>query len=154
MANGPEHLRVYVDANVLITGVAQGLYAASHVLLVAANVTPLNLLTTEVGRRESFRNVEEKVPKALPELEEVFEHSITVVPNPGREREEEFFALADEKDAVHLAAAVDNSCKYLTSYNLDDFSPGHPDVEVVEPGDLLVQMREIITPEVFRRSPW
>jgi hypothetical protein len=30
----------------------------------------------------------------------------------------------------------------LTTYNLDDYKPGHPDLEVVRPGALVRRVRE------------
>jgi predicted nucleic acid-binding protein len=156
MAPAPPHLRVYVDANVFFSGVVatNGPFAASHVLLVTSNISPLELVCAEMSVLESRRNLEEKVPEAISDLEVIIEHGVTVVPDPSPEREREFFEYADRKDAIHLAAAVDNECGYLATYNLSDFSAEELEIEVVEPGVIVGSMRQVFTPGIFTDPSW
>jgi predicted nucleic acid-binding protein len=151
---GPRRLRIYVDADVLIAGAAGSPYGASHVLLVTANVTPLTLISAETAVLESRKNVEEKLPDARSALDDVIKHSVRRVDDPDPRLENRFRDLADDKDAIHLAAAVVYDCKYLVTYNVDDYRPGHEGVEVVRPGVLVQQLREVITPAVFSGEVW
>jgi predicted nucleic acid-binding protein len=155
MAFGPEFLRVYIDANVLVTGIAtEDPFAASPVLL-ANDIAPIELIISEVGVDEARRNVEQLVADGLQELDTVIKYCVTVVPSPSLERRRQFFRRADVKDAAHLASAVDHDCRYLATYNTSDFEPGHPKVRVEEPGELVRRMREIISANVFlRHEEW
>lgn len=156
MVYGPAFLRVYVDANVLVTGLAtDDAFAASPVLLATNDITPISLIISEIGAQEVRENIRDLVPDALTELDTVLNYCVTVVPGPSPERQRQFFRRADVKDAAHLASAVDYDCRYLVTYNTSDFEPGHRDVKVEEPGDLLNRMRDVISPGVFlHHSRW
>lgn len=147
-------LRIYVDADALIAGAAGAPFGAAHVLLVGENFIPIELICAETAILEATRNVEEKLPEALPALEDIIEYSIQRVDDPAPQVEERFCNFADPKDAIHLAAATVYDCKYLTTYNGVDYEPGHPAVEVVEPGVLVKKLREVITPAVFSEGIW
>ena len=46
------------------------------------------------------------------------------------------------KDLPHLVAALEQDCAYLTTYNVDDYEPGHPEIEVFRPGGLVRRVRK------------
>jgi hypothetical protein len=38
--------------------------------------------------------------------------------------------------------ALQEGCRYLTTYNVEDYEPGHSEVQVVRPGRLVRRARE------------
>lgn len=144
-----DRLRAYVDADVLLAGAAtDSNRAASFVVLTASELTLIDLVASQVVLDECNRNLERLVANAsqLQSLEEtlngIVERSIDVVAPPRPQVEDEFKALADDKDATHLAAAVEHRCPFLVTYNVRDYQPGHEAVTVIEPGTLVRRMRE------------
>lgn len=151
---GSKRLRVYVDADVLTAAAAGDPFGAPSVLLIGADVTPLDFICAETAALESTRNVDQKLPEARSALDDLIEHGVRRVDDPAPEVEDEFCERADDKDAIHLAAAVVYDCRYLVTYNVDDYQPGHPDVEVVRPGALVRRLRGLITPTLFEAEVW
>ncbi|MFB6098967.1 MAG: PIN domain-containing protein [Salinibacter sp.] len=151
---GSKRLRIYVDADVLMAAAAGDPFGAPSVLVISANVTPLGLLCAETAVLESTRNVDQKLPEARSALDDLIEHGVHRVDDPAPDLEDEFCARADDKDAIHLAAAVVHDCRYLATYNVEDYQPGHPDVEVVRPGRLVEKLRGLITPALFEAEVW
>ena len=147
-------MRVYVDANVLVTAAFSGdPYSASRVLFMSENIGPLELFCAQTSVDEGIRNIKEKVPEAVDDLHAIIDYGMTVVEDPSRERERELLDFADQKDAIHLAAAIDNNCGYLATYNTDDFYAEDLDeIEVVEPGKIVASMREVFTSVVFSQG--
>ena len=154
MPDGPRRLRIYADADVIMAAAGGDFYGAPSVLLVSANVAPITFVCAETAVLESRRNVKEKIPEALPDLNEIIEWTLMRVPDPETELEERFCDLADEKDAIHLATAVVYDCKYLVTYNESDYQPGHPEVTVVSPADLVKKLRATLPPAVFSEEIW
>jgi hypothetical protein len=46
------------------------------------------------------------------------------------------------KTSPHLIAALEQGCAYLTTYNVDDYEPGHPEIDVFRPGAPVQRVRE------------
>ena len=144
-----DRLRAYIDADVLLAGATTDRNrSASLVVLAASDITLIDLVASQVVLDECTRNLERLVANAsqLQALEDTLndlvERSIDIVDPPRLKVETEFKALADDKDATHLAAAVEHRCPFLVTYNVRDYQPGHEDVTVVEPGTLVRRMRE------------
>jgi len=154
MAEVPRRLRVYVDADVLIAGVAGSIYGAPSILLVSASVTSITLVCAETAVLKARRNAEDKLPDALGDLDEVIEWTLMRVEDPEPEIEENFCDYADQKDAIHLAAATVYDCKYLVTYNESDYKPGHPDVTVVSPGNSVKKLRATMSTMLFGEEIW
>ena len=154
MPDEPRRLRVYVDADIIMAAAGGDLYGAPSVLLVSGSIAPITFVCAETAVLESQRNVEENISDALPDLHEIIQWTLMRVPDPEPELEERFCEFSDEKDAIHLAAAVVYDCKYLVTYNESDYQPGHPDITVVSPGDPVKKLRATLSPAVFSEEIW
>jgi len=148
MAAFPSGLRIYIDADVLRSGITtENSTAASAVLLTLSEATVIELITSDVPLDECERNLASLTDgPALRELSEDFraivQRSVTVVDPPGTGALREMQAQADPKDLPHLVAAVQHGCPLLVTRNVTDYQPGHSDVDVVTPGELVRRIRE------------
>lgn len=140
-----DSLQIFIDADVLFAAAnAAAETSASLVLLKASQYTLLNAITSDLVIEETQRNVLKKFPKSIPALHQLVTNSITVIPTPALQRLINLKGLADPKDIPILAAAVASQCRYLVTFNIRHFQPGHPDVNVVQPGTLLKEIRKTI----------
>lgn len=146
MADTSDRLRVYVDADVLLASAASpSSHSAGQVVLSLSEITLLDGITSELAVEECRRNLEEKLPAATETFELLVKRSLEVVSAPSQEVVRRHAGLADWKDVPHLACALEHNCAYLVTYNTGDFEPGHPDVQVVRPGELVRRVRERLT---------
>lgn len=137
------HLRVYFDADVLFAGATSPSdYSASQVLLTLSEITLIEGVTSEVAIEECQRNLEAKLSAATADFERLVGRALSIVEAPNREALLPHVGRADWKDLSHLVAARQQDCPYLTTYNIRDYEPGHPDVEVLRPGVLVRRVRE------------
>jgi hypothetical protein len=51
---------------------------------------------------------------------------------------------ADPKDLSILVATLREGCPCLVTFNVRHFQPGHPDVTVLQPGEFLSQVRDLL----------
>jgi predicted nucleic acid-binding protein len=136
-------LRVYVDADVLLSGAASpAAHSASQVVLSLSEITLIDALTSELAVDECIRNLEAKVPEAVSTFELLIERALDIVPAPSEKSVRALAGQADWKDVPHLACAVRERCSYLATFNTSDYTPGHPDVEVLRPGPLVRRVRD------------
>lgn len=143
-----ERLRVYVDADVLLAGIAtENPSAASRVVLEASELTLLDLVAGRTVLDECDRNLGELISegRALEELrrslQEVVDRAVEVVEDPNSLTP---IPETDPKDVIHLTCAVEHNCDFLVTYNVSDYPRSHAGVTVVEPGTLVKRIREQI----------
>jgi len=143
-----DRLRVYIDADVLLAGIAtENPSAASRVILEASELTLLDLIASQRVLDECNRNLGEVAPdeSVLASLRQSFreavDRAVEVVGDP-----ESLSAISgtDPKDVIHLTSAAAHNCDFLVTYNLSDYPRSHEDVTVVEPGTLVRRIREQI----------
>jgi predicted nucleic acid-binding protein len=137
-------LRVFFDADVLIAGAASAT-GASHVLLRLSEFGLIEGLTCDQVLREADRNLEAKLPAALPAFRAIIAAaSIAVVPEVGQEARETLRGRAHEDDLPILAAALAGESDYLTTFNVRHYrvSPGR--LRVSRPGDVLAALRRAL----------
>lgn len=148
MTESKDRLRVYIDADVLLAGIAtENPSAASRVILEASELTLLDLIASQKVLDECDRNLGEVAPKesVLESLRRSFRQAVgravEVVGDP-----ESFSGIpgTDPKDVIHLTSAVAHNCDFLVTYNLSDYPRSHEGVTVVEPGTLVRRIREQI----------
>lgn len=149
MAASRTRLRAYVDANVLLSGAAtDNPSSASRVMLVASELTLLDLVACKRVLEECGRNLEHLVDndaqlQGLREtLDEIVSRSIEVVQTPSVEGVS--LPDTDPKDQVHLLSAVEQGCDCLVTLNPKDFPEDYEGVSIVEPGTLVKRIREQI----------
>jgi hypothetical protein len=140
---GQDQLGIYIDADVLFAGASSPSdHSASQVLLTLSEITLIEGITSQLAIDECRRNLEAKLPGATGDFERLVRRSLSVEEPPSRKALLPHSGLADWKDLPHLVSALQADCRYLTTYNLDDYKPGHPDLEVVRPGALVRRVRE------------
>jgi len=136
-------LKVFVDADVLFAGAASpSEHSASLLVLRLSEITLIDAITSEQAITEATRNLQKKLPQALPVFQHLVARSLTVTPSPAREDLRDFTDLADPKDLPILVAAIREECDWLVTFNTRHYRPGHPGVTVLRPGDFILRVRE------------
>jgi len=137
--------RVFVDANVLFAGAASpSEHGASLVILRMGEITLIEALTSQQVIVEAERNLEEKLPQALPAFRLLVSRCLRVVPDPRPEDLMPHAGIADPKDLPILVAAVREGCPWLVTFNVRHFQPGHPNVTILRPGDFVLHVRGLL----------
>ena len=93
---------------------------------------------------EVERNLEEKMPAAMPAFRMLVRRCLHVVPDPTAAEIRALSKAADPKDVPILVAAVHEGCVYLITYNIRHFQPGVESVTVLKPGDLAQRVRYLL----------
>lgn len=136
-------LRVFVDADVLFAGASSPSdHSASQVVLTLSEITLVEGLTSELAVEECRRNLQAKMPEAVEDFDALVRRALSVRESPSREDLLRHVEQADWKDLPHLVSAQQAECRYLVTYNVGDYQPGHADVEVIRPGVLVRRVRE------------
>jgi predicted nucleic acid-binding protein len=145
MAGRSNKLRIFIDSDVLFAGSASpNEYSASLVILRMAEITLIEAGTSEQVIIEVNRNLEEKMPKAVPAFQMLVSRSLRVVSNPTIEEIRKYSYTANPKDLPILVAAVRESCSYLATYNIRHYQPGVENLTVLKPGDLVLRIRYLL----------
>lgn len=139
----PAKLRVFFDADVLIAGSASKTHSsASYILLQLAELTLIEGIICPYVREEVERNLKEKLPHSLPVFRMLVQTALIEVSDPPADSLKKWAGRADPKDLPVLGAAILHGCHYLVTFNSGDY-PDPPEVlEVVEPGELVQQVRK------------
>ena len=134
--------RLFIDADVLFAGAASpNEHSASLVLLRMAEITLIEAVTSQQVITEVTRNLEAKMPAALPAFHLLVKRSLRVVPDPTIDELDNFPPCANPKDLPIIAAAAREACTFLATYNTRHYQPGLPGLSVQKPGDLLLKIR-------------
>lgn len=142
----PNKLTVFVDSDVLFAGsAAPAEHSASQVVLALGEITLIDAYASEQVVAEVARNLAEKFPDALPAFHLIVQRSLTIVRDLEQSELRSYAGLADPADLPILAAAHRQGCRFLVSFNIRHYRPGHPDVVVLRPGDLILRIRDWIT---------
>ena len=137
--------RVWIDADVLFAGAASpSEHGASLMVLRMAEITLIEALASQQVITEAKRNLEAKLPHALPAFELIVSRCLRVLPDPLPADLVPYQHLADSKDVPILAAAVREKCQWLVTFNVRDYKPGHSSVQVVRPGEFILRVRELL----------
>lgn len=146
MAHHSPKPRIFIDTDVLFAGAASpNEHRASLVILRMAEITLIKAVTSEQVITEAERNLQEKMPAALPAFRLLVSRCLRVVADPTVDELKSLSKFADPKDLPILAAAVREGCAYLATYNIRHFQPGVENVTVLKPGDLIQQVRYLLS---------
>lgn len=144
-SSGEERLRVYVDADVLFAGVASGNpSSASQIILTLSELTLIDGVTSDLAVTEARRNLARKMPSTTEGFRQLVVAALSIVESPEADTLVRNRGRAAWHDLPHLMAAVDAECSYLTTFNVSDYTPGHPEVEIARPGRLVRRIRSTI----------
>jgi hypothetical protein len=137
--------RVLIDADVLFAGVAApSEHGASLTILRMAEITLIQAVAPQQVITEVERNLTAKLPAALPAFHLIVSRCLRVVADAQRAEVAALAGQADPLDLPILAAAVREHCRWLVTFNVRHYRPGHPDVQVLRPGDLLLRIRTVL----------
>lgn len=115
---------------------------ASHLLLQLGELGLIRALASEQVRREVARNLERKLPAALPAFLLLAEAAIQWVEDPAPGELDAWAGQADPKDLPILVAAIRERCTYLATFNVRHYQPATEEIRVERPGDLVIRLRE------------
>lgn len=139
----PREPRVFVDADVLFAGAAApSEHGASLTVLRMAEITLIAAITSQQAVAEAERSLAAKLPAALPTFRLIVGRCLSVVPDPAPADLAPYVGLADPADLPLLVAALREGCPWLVTFNLRHYRPGHPQVTVLQPGDLIRRVRD------------
>jgi predicted nucleic acid-binding protein len=141
----PAKPRIFIDADVLFAGAASpNEHSASNLLLRMAELTLIEAITSTQVITEVERNLQDKMPKALPAFQLLVSRSVRVVADTDAAELAEYAGLANLEDLPILVAAAREGCSLLATFNLRHYQPGHPSVAVLKPGDLVLRVRYLL----------
>lgn len=134
-----------MDADVLFAGAASpNEHSASNLILRMAELTLIEAITSTQVIVEVERNLQEKMPKALPAFQLLVSRSLKVVNDPDPTELAEYDGLANPEDLPILVAAVLEECSLLATFNVRHYQPGQSSVTVLKPGDLVLRIRYLL----------
>ena len=137
--------RVFVDADVLFAGCASpSEHGASLVLLRMAEITLIEAVVSQQVLTEVERNLQAKLPRALPAFHLIISRCLQVVPDPSQGDVQAHTGLAEAADLPILVAARQTGCPWLVTFNTRHYRPGLADVLVLPPGDFLLRVRDLL----------
>lgn len=138
-------LKVFFDADALIAGSASNT-GASFVLLQLCELGMLHGITSHQVVSECVRNIQNKLPEALPYFEKIIQSAIEVVDDPSRSSLADFAKMAHEKDLPILVSAIDNGVGFLVTFNVKHYRVAPPcTVIICRPGELLSRIRSMLS---------
>lgn len=113
---------IFADSSILIVGSASST-GASRVVLTLAEIGLFKLLISEQVLEECKRNLDKKIPKAIPIFDNIINKiNIEILPNPSLEEFLPYIDIIEAKDAPILAAALLVNADRLLSLNTKDFT--------------------------------
>jgi len=133
--------RLFIDADVLIAGSASAA-GASHILLHLSDLTIIEGIISQQVKMEAERNLQEKMPQALPAFRLLVQSAVRLVDDP---RENQLVSLqgqAHAEDLPLLAAALLHRCHYLVTFNVRHYHPEGEKIIVLRPGEFLYRLRQ------------
>lgn len=134
--------RVFLDADVLMAGISSSTdFAASLILIRLGEINVIEAVCSEQVVSEVQETLKEKMPQALESFKSLVEHSIEVKSNPSPMERERCNKLANKLNIPTLAVALREHCTWLATFNEQQYLPGHPDILIARPDDLVSRLR-------------
>lgn len=133
--------KVFFDSDALIAGSASR-RGASFVLLQLSELGLIQGFVSKKVTEECYKNIQNKLPDALPNFEAIVNHAVEIAGNPSQKELKKYIHMADKKDVPILVAAIQVKADFLVTFNTRDFFPdSKTGLNVVKPGDLLKKIR-------------
>jgi predicted nucleic acid-binding protein len=133
--------KVFFDSDALIAGSASR-QGAAFILLQLSELGLIQGFTSIKVIDECRKNLNIKLPDAVPTFEQIISHALTVLENLSKKETAEYSKMAQKKDLPILAVAMKIEAHFLVTFNTKDFYP-NPELGliVLEPGELLKRIR-------------
>jgi predicted nucleic acid-binding protein len=145
-ASRPPKPRVFIDADVLFAASASpSAYGAALMVLRMAEITLIEAIASEQVIVESKRNLQEKIPSAIPAFQMIISRCLRVVADPSQHELIPLKGTADPKDLPILAVAQREQCAYLVTFNIRHYQPGVAQIKVLRPGEFVLQVRYLLS---------
>jgi len=141
--------KIFIDTDVLIAGSASTT-GASYVVLQLSALTLVECISSQQVRVEAERNLQSKLPQALPAFRVLLESSVRVVEDPSVAALKPFAGQADKGDLPILAVALRSGCHYLLTFNIAHYYATTEEIKIVRPGEFLVELRQQLLDFVSR----
>ncbi|WP_053958184.1 PIN domain-containing protein [Sulfobacillus thermosulfidooxidans] len=136
-------LRVFFDADVIIAGSASS-EGASHALSQVAEIGLIEGWTAFPVLDEVRRNLQQKIPRALPIFETLWPRCLHIGPDPDDSDLQKVMEYAHEKDRHVVAAALRIPTHWLVTFNGRHFySP--PGLVILRPAEANQRLRTLIS---------
>jgi len=133
--------KIFIDADVLIAGSASTT-GASYLILQLSALTLVECIISQQVRVEAERNLQSKLPQALPAFRVLLESSVTIIEDPNPAALKPFCGQADEEDLPILVAALGSGCHYLLTFKTRHYYPTTEEIKLMPPGEFLVELRQ------------
>lgn len=130
---------VCLDADVIIAGLFSTT-GASHAVLVLAEIGLLRTVVPEAVASEVRRNLNDKLPGALPAFDSLLKAAFVTVYRPAAADLRSAKPLSHSKDAPVMAAALGSGSTVLVTHNTRHFK-STATVQVMRPRELVEQVR-------------
>jgi len=139
--SGSSLTKVFFDSDTVIAGSASR-KGASFILLQLAELNLIQGFTSQQVIDECRKNLQLKLPDAIPQFEQIISHAVTIVENPSLKQITQYDRMAHKKDVPILTAAIKLKVQFFVTFNTQDFFPP-PEIglHIVKPGDLLQRIR-------------
>ena len=142
----PAKPRIFIDADVLFAGAASpNEHSASNLILRMAELTLIETIASTQVIIEVERNLQEKMPKALPAFHLLTTRCLKIVEDPKLDELNEYRSMANNDDLPIMVTAIREACSFLATFNIRHYQPGHPSVTVLKPGDLVLRIRYLLS---------
>ena len=139
---------IFADSSVLIAGSASST-GASRVVLTMAEIGLYKLLISEQVLEECRRNLNKKLPKAIPFFDDLINNiNVQILPNPSLEEFSVYIDIIEAKDAPILSAALLAKADRLLSLNTKDFTQKVAErtgITIQTPSEFIQDIRSIVT---------
>lgn len=143
--------RVFADSSILIAGTASRT-GASRAVLTMAELGLFKLLISEQVLEECQRNLNKKLPEALPIFNQIINQiNPEILANPSQEEYLPYCKIIEEKDAPILTSALLANVDRLLSLNTKDFTPKvsqQTGITIQTPSQFIQEIRLIITEQL------
>ncbi len=112
-------LKIFADTNIWFSAV----YGSSHCQkLVAAHLDhKINLVVSQQVLKELIKNLQKKIPEALPTLEEIFLSRLPEIVSDPEKINSRIKRLINKKDQAIFVSALQAKVKYFVTGNIKDF---------------------------------
>ena len=141
----PAKPHIFIDADVLFAGAASpNEHSASNLILRMAELTLIETIASTQVIIEVERNLQEKMPKALPAFHLLTTRCLKIVEDPKLDELNEYRGMANNDDLPIMVTAIREECSFLATFNIRHYQPGHPSVTVLKPGDLVLRIRYLL----------
>ncbi len=142
-------LRVFIDSNVLISGIAS-LTGASAAILNIGESNIIKIVLCQQVLIESDRNIEKKFPALIYKFRDFIKKlNPDLALNPTVDEIKKILYLINQDDAPILACAIKSRIDYLVSLNIKHFKKNRIEkdftIKVVTPGEFLYEFRKSIS---------